>query len=63
MGIKAEYAFNLSGLPFKLFGGVKNMFNAYQDDFDSGMDRDPAYMYGPTAPRTVYFGIKLSNLL
>ncbi|MBI9061303.1 MAG: TonB-dependent receptor [Marinilabiliaceae bacterium] len=63
LGFKAEYDIKLAGLPFKLFGGVKNIFNSYQDDFDKGIDRDPAYIYGPGAPRTVYFGIKLSNLL
>lgn len=62
-GFKAEYGFKLAGLPFQVFGGVKNIFNSYQDDFDSGINRDPAYIYGPSAPRTVYFGIKLSNLL
>jgi outer membrane receptor for ferrienterochelin and colicins len=62
MGIKAEYDLKVAGLPFKAFAGVKNIFNAYQDDFDSGMDRDPAYIYGPNNPRTVYVGIKLSNV-
>ena len=29
-------------------------------DFDSGADRDSGYMYGPTLPRTFFFGVKLS---
>lgn len=62
LNFKAEYDLKLAGLPFKAFAGVKNIFNAYQDDFDSGIDRDPAYIYGPNNPRTVYFGIKLSNV-
>jgi len=62
LGLKAEYDLKLAGLPFKAFAGVKNIFNSYQDDFDSGIDRDPAYIYGPTNPRTVYFGIKMSNV-
>ncbi|MCU4175446.1 TonB-dependent receptor [Carboxylicivirga sp. N1Y90] len=62
LGLKAEYEFKLAGLPFKAFGGVKNIFNSYQSDFDEGINRDPAYMYGPTNPRTVYFGLKLSNI-
>ena len=33
------------------------------NDFDSGIDRDPAYIYGPTSPRTIYFGIKIGNML
>ncbi len=62
MGIKAEYDMKIAGLPFKAFAGVKNIFNSFQDDFDSGIDRDPAYIYGPTNPRTVYVGIKLTNV-
>nr|WP_321410206.1 TonB-dependent receptor [uncultured Carboxylicivirga sp.] len=63
LGFKAEYKINVGGLPFKLFGGVKNIFNSYQDDFDSGINRDPGYVYGPMNPRTIYCGIKLSNIL
>ncbi|MCU4155794.1 TonB-dependent receptor [Carboxylicivirga sp. A043] len=62
LGLKAEYDLKIAGLPFKAFAGVKNIFNSYQDDFDSGINRDPAYIYGPTNPRTIYFGIKLSNV-
>jgi len=51
-------------VPFKekgwveIFGGVQNIFNAYQDDFDIGSDRDPNYIYGPNRPRTIFFGVK-----
>ena len=51
-------------LPFKekgwveIFGGVQNIFNAYQGDFDTGPDRDPSYIYGPNRPRTIFFGVK-----
>ncbi|MCG8374907.1 MAG: TonB-dependent receptor, partial [Chlorobiales bacterium] len=62
LGLKAEYDLKIAGLPFKAFAGVKNIFNSYQDDFDSGKDRDPAYIYGPTNPRTIYCGIKLTNV-
>lgn len=63
LSMKAEYALKVSNLPFKLFGGLKNIFNSYQDDFDYGKDRDPGYIYGPICPRTLYVGIKLSNVL
>lgn len=43
----------------QLNGGIKNIFNSYQNDFDSGINRDPAYIYGPVTPRTLYFGLKL----
>lgn len=42
--------------------GVQNMFNSYQDDFDSGPTRDSDYIYGPARPRTFFFGIKFGNL-
>lgn len=41
--------------------GVKNMFNAYQDDFDTGATRDSDYIYGPNAPRTFFIGIKFGK--
>ena len=62
LGFKAEYDLKIAALPIKAFVGIKNVFNSYQNDFDSGINRDPAYVYGPTNPRTVYAGIKLSNV-
>ncbi len=63
-GIKGEYVIKLvKGFDMSLSAGVKNMFNSYQDDFDKGINRDPAYIYGPNLPRSVYFGIKVGNLL
>ena len=63
LGLKLKYKVNLNGASLQLFGGIKNIFNAYQSDFDKGIDRDPAYMYGPVSPRTIYFGVKFGNLL
>jgi outer membrane receptor for ferrienterochelin and colicins len=63
LGVKLSYTKKLNGASVQLFAGVKNIFNSYQSDFDSGIERDPAYMYGPLAPRTVYFGLKFGNLL
>lgn len=34
--------------------GAKNITDEYQDDLDKTTDRDPAYVYGPRFPRTVY---------
>ena len=60
MGFKAAYEFDLyESFKMQLNAGVQNMFNSFQKDFDSGADRDSGYMFGPTLPRTVYFGIKL----
>ena len=62
-GAKLRYEFELKSATLQVFGGVKNILNSYQHDFDSGADRDPGYMYGPGLPRTVYFGIKIGNFL
>ena len=62
-GVKLCYHFRLSDyMKVELNGGVKNIFNSYQEDFDTGIDRDPAYVYGPLSPRTIYFGIKIGSL-
>ena len=60
MGFKAAYDFKVYGsFSLQLNAGVQNMLNSFQDDFDSGADRDSGYIYGPTLPRNVFFGIKL----
>jgi outer membrane receptor for ferrienterochelin and colicins len=46
----------------EIFGGVRNITNAYQDDFDTGKNRDSGYIYGPAAPRTFFIGLRLSSL-
>ena len=43
-------------------GGVRNLFNSYQDDFQVGPTRDSDYVYGPAAPRTVFIGLKIGKL-
>ncbi len=63
LGAKIKYTRKLNGASLQFFAGVKNILNAYQSDFDTGIDRDPAYMYGPVLPRTVYFGVRFGNLL
>jgi outer membrane receptor for ferrienterochelin and colicins len=40
--------------------GIKNLTDSYQNDLDVGVNRDPAYFYGPTLPRTVYAGFETS---
>ncbi|MBI9054457.1 MAG: TonB-dependent receptor [Bacteroidales bacterium] len=63
IGAKLSYQYKLNGASMQLFVGMKNIFNSYQNDFDSGINRDPGYLYGPSLPRTIYFGIKIGNLL
>jgi outer membrane receptor for ferrienterochelin and colicins len=63
LGLRSSYVFNLSNnTGLELFGGVKNLLNAYQDDFDSGKNRDSNFVYGPATPRTVFFGLKVRTL-
>ncbi|WP_273276820.1 TonB-dependent receptor [Maribacter polysiphoniae] len=49
------------GTAIELYGGIKNIFNAYQDDFDIGKNRDSNYLYGPGQPRTYFMGLKLKS--
>lgn len=62
-GLKARYDIKLNGATLQLFAGMKNIFNSYQSNFDSGVNRDPGYVYGPMNPRTLYFGLKIGNFL
>ena len=60
MGFKTAYDLKMHGnVSLQLNAGAQNIFNSFQDDFDSGADRDSGYIYGPTLPRTFFFGVKL----
>jgi len=61
--LKISYTVNSKRLDssIEFFGGVGNMFNQYQNDFDSGKYRDSGYIYGPAKPRNFYVGIKIFN--
>ena len=64
LNIKIGYTFSIptidSGL--ELYGGVKNITNVFQNDFDNFKNRDSNYIYGPALPRTLYIGLKLKSL-
>nr|WP_304157429.1 TonB-dependent receptor [Mesonia mobilis] len=63
LNIKLNHHFDLSdNLQMNIFAGFKNILNSYQDDFDIGATRDSDYVYGPSLPRTFFFGIKFGNL-
>lgn len=63
-GLKFHYDMRIAnGITVEWFAGMKNIFNSFQKDFDSGVDRDPSYIYGPSLPRTVFLGFKIGNLL
>ena len=61
LGVKVAYEFALyRQVRVQLHAGIKNLFNAYQRDFDRGADRDSGYIYGPSTPRSWTAGIKVS---
>jgi outer membrane receptor for ferrienterochelin and colicins len=62
--LQISYDFDLTGnhqTELRIYAGVKNIFNQYQNDFDRGVFRDAGYIYGPGQPRSINFGIKLSK--
>ncbi|MEN8815833.1 MAG: TonB-dependent receptor [Nonlabens sp.] len=62
MTTKLTYHFDpIENFHVELSGGVQNMFNSYQDDFDSGATRDSDYIYGPNRPRTFFIGLKFGD--
>lgn len=63
LSLKLSYIFRLEKLGSRLefYGGIKNIFNAYQDDFDIEKNRDSNYIYGPAQPRTFFIGVKLRS--
>ena len=63
LGSKISHTIKLNGSSLQWFAGIKNIFNSYQSDFDSGINRDPSYVYGPMSPRTIYFGVRVGNML
>lgn len=63
LGMKISQDLKLNGTIMRLFVSWKNIFNSWQRDFDRGIERDPAYIYGPAYPRTFYAGIRFGNVL
>jgi outer membrane receptor for ferrienterochelin and colicins len=64
LSLRLGYTFNLpkvsTGIEF--YGGVKNITNSYQSDFDTGKNRDSNYIYGSAAPRTFFLGLSINSL-
>ena len=61
LNLKISYTVKLVGVDMQLSTGVKNLFNSYQTDLDKGPLRDAGYVYGPSMPRTAFFGVKITN--
>jgi outer membrane receptor for ferrienterochelin and colicins len=42
--------------------GLFNIFQSYQPIFDSGINRDAGFTYGPLKPRSIFLGVRYSLL-
>ncbi|MEM6397266.1 MAG: TonB-dependent receptor [Bacteroidota bacterium] len=63
VNLKGSYRFDISDdFKLELSSGVRNLFNSYQPEFDSGPERDSDFIYGPAAPRSVFISVKIGNL-
>lgn len=64
VGLRLGHTFDLTKVNtgLELFGGVKNIFDSYQDDFDISKNRDSNYIYGPSLPRTFFIGLRIKSL-
>lgn len=62
MTTKITYHFDLKdAFHVELSGGIQNLFDSYQNDFDSGATRDSDFVYGPNRPRTLFMGLKFGD--
>jgi len=62
LNLRLGYNFSIKkDLNLEVFGGMQNIFNAYQKDFDKGATRDSQYIYGPSRPRTLTFGVRIGH--
>ncbi|MCL2074458.1 MAG: TonB-dependent receptor [Marinilabiliaceae bacterium] len=60
-GLRLAYDFQITNqFNIQLSSGMKNIFDQFQKDIDRGPLRDATYIYGPTMPRMIYFGIKVA---
>jgi outer membrane receptor for ferrienterochelin and colicins len=61
---KLAYTWEMSHVDteIEVFGGIHNILNNFQTDFDTGKNRDSGYIYGPAKPRTFFLGIKIRSL-
>ncbi len=61
--LKISYTVNVNRLDssVEFYGGIGNIFDQYQNDFDKGKNRDSGYIYGPAKPRNFFIGIKIFN--
>ena len=61
LGLRLSRTFNLfDSADVEVYAAAKNLFNAFQDDFDKGAERVSTYVYGPSDPRSFLIGFKVS---
>ena len=61
VNMKLAYDFPLyKYFTLQVNGGIQNITNAYQNDFDKGWNRDSSYIYGSSLPRSYFVGVKVS---
>jgi outer membrane receptor for ferrienterochelin and colicins len=62
VNLKSSYTFVVKEkMHLQLSGGIQNIFNQYQNDFDQGVNRDASYIYGPSRPRTIFISLKIGT--
>lgn len=60
LNTKLSYTIDVfKNIQLELNAGIQNIFNSYQDDFDTGAGRASAYIYGPGTPRSFFAGFKM----
>ncbi len=58
---KLNYAMPVQqSMRIQLSAGVYNLFNSYQRDLDTGVERDAGYVFGPIRPRTPYLSVQFA---
>ena len=61
VNLKLSYDFKpYRQIRMQINGGIQNITDAYQKDIDRGWNRDSAYIYGPSQPRSFFVGVKLA---
>lgn len=61
LNAKVSYDFALyKTTVLQAFLGIKNITDSYQQDLDKGFERDSEYVYGPSTPRSLYWGLSFS---
>jgi len=61
LGAKISYTMPIrKDIKLQLSTGVRNLFDQFQSDLDTGYNRDSEYTYGPELPRCFYISAKVS---